>query len=192
MTRKWLIILTMLAGLSTVCAAQSLAEAARKAREQKRESGTTATKVYTNESLGAGPRDAFTTGIPEAGAEAKAEGKDAKAKEGETAEDADQKAAEEKAKKEEELIRQVAEAKKEVEQLTRELDVYTREAKTNATVAYMDVGERVRNEQRYRENLQKSQNEVAAKTAALNAAKAKLDALREQARRANIAPGKIP
>ena len=193
MTRKWLILLTVLTGLTATCAAQSLADAARKAREQKRESGATATKVYTNETLGAGKKDVFTTsaGEPAAG-EAKAEGAEAKPKDGETPEDADKKAAEEKAKQEEELIKQVSDAKKEVDQLARELDVYQREAQVNATVSSMDVGERVRNEQRYRENLQKAQNEVAAKKTALDAAKKKLDNLRDQARRANIPPGKIP
>jgi hypothetical protein len=192
MIRRLMILVLMVAGLSALGAAQSLGEAARKAREQKKESGTTASKVYTNETLGVGPRDVFTTGVAEAGAAAPAEGAEAKPKEGESAEDADKKAAEEKAKKDEELIKQVADAKKELEQLQRELDVYQREAKVQATVSSMDVGERVRNERQYLENLQKAQNEIASKKAAVEAAQKKLESLRDQARRANIPPGKIP
>jgi hypothetical protein len=192
MTRRLTILVWLLAGLPALGAAQSLGDAARKAREQKKESGVTASKVYTNETLGVGPREIVTTGVAEAGSSAPAEGAEPKAKEDGSAEDAEKKAAEEKAKREEELIKQVADAKKELEQLLRELDVYQREAKVQATVSSMDVGERVRNERQYLENLQKAQSEVAGKKAAVDAAQKKLESLREQARRANIPPGKIP
>jgi hypothetical protein len=155
-------------------AQQSLGEVARELRKDKK---APAAKVYTNENLPTNVAISVTGQVapPEKPGTAKDKDKDTAVP------------TEDEIKKAEAAWRtRIAEQKKEISQLERELDVLQRENKLRAATFYADAGNRLRDPAKYAEDDRKYHAEIAAKQTALDAAKQKLDDMRETARKAGI------
>lgn len=184
MKRFQAILLTAML-MSSLCFAQtSLADAARAAREQKK-AAPKAQKVFTNDDLSAlaAKADQPSSGTLETPAANKPEGeadKDKAKKEGEKSDDAAAKAAADAYKQ------QYADTQKELATLERELAIVQREQQIKAAEYYADAGARLRNEQQWVADEKKRNDEVAAKQKAIADAKAKLDDIKEQARKAGV------
>jgi len=184
MTRKSILLFAVVA-FSSLAMAQSLADAAREARKNKRTS-TANDRVYTNESLGRST--AVDTASSSAALDAAlgvkppaAEGdKDKDKKTGEASATPE----EEKAKQVEDMRKKLGDAKADLAQLQRELDVMQRENRLRAAAYYGDAGNRLRNEKQYADDSRKYEADVAAKQAAITARQKQIDDLSEQLRRA--------
>lgn len=193
MRKSIFLIITILA-VGLLASAQGLGEAARQARKNKRTPAATE-KIFTNETLGARPIAEESPSAPSAGASAtatgekSADGAAADAKEGEKTDGPS--AAEEMKKKIDDYKSKLADAKGEVATLERELDILQRENKLRAASYYADAGTRLRDERSFAEQERKYQADIAGKQKAITDAKAKLDSLREEARRAGVPAGQI-
>lgn len=180
-------ILIIAAAPWTLFAQQSLGDAARAARAQKQR--TAANKpAITNDSLrmSSGPMTEATASTSLPTDTSKDATKSADAAKAADKTDKDEAAQKEDQKKQ--LGDDIAKTKAELEQLTRELDVMQRENRLRAATYYADAGNRLRNEQQYAAADRQYQQDIQTKQSAINAAKAKLDGLREQARRLGV-PG---
>jgi chromosome segregation ATPase len=183
-------ILILFAAAAT--AQQSLGDAARAARTQKPRTATNKPTI-TNESLSM-MGGKMTTATVSGGASAADSAKpsdatkpaDAAAGAAKPADDKDEAAKKEDQKKQ--LADDIAKAQADLTQLTRELDVLQRENRMRAATYYADAGNRLRNEQQYAAADRQYQADIQAKQQAVSAAQAKLDGLREQARRLGV-PG---
>ncbi|MDP9267655.1 MAG: hypothetical protein M3P27_04930 [Acidobacteriota bacterium] len=80
----------------------------------------------------------------------------------------------------------VAEAKKNITQLEREVDVMQRENRLKAAAFYGDAGTKLRDGAKYQADDQKQQETLKAKQDELNAAKAALDQVRDDIRKAGL------
>ena len=74
-------------------------------------------------------------------------------------------------------------AHKQIDDLTREVDVLTREQKLRDATFYADAGNRLRNQEQYAQDTERYKNQIADKQKQLDDAKAKLEDLREEARK---------
>jgi len=173
----------------------SLADAARAAQARKSRPSPNA-KVYDNDNLPRGGGLSTTTGdyagiapTPPAKGSAAAKasasagttataGKDAAAKE-QSPDDAMKAQADE-------FRGKVEEAKKNIAQLEREVDVMQRENRLKAAAYYGDAGTKLRDGAKYQADDQKQQETLKAKQAELDVAKAALDQLRDDIRKANL------
>lgn len=181
MARLFAIIILITAAAT---AQQSLGDAARAARAQKQRTATNKPTV-TNDSLRlmGGPMTEATasSSLPDTSKDATKAADAAKAAD---KSDKDEAAAKEDQKKQ--LADDLAKTKAELDQLTRELDVLQRENRLRAATYYADAGNRLRNEQQYAAADRQYQQDIQNKQSAINAAKAKLDGLRDQARRLGV------
>lgn len=193
--RKSIFLLITILAVGLLANAQGLGEAARQARKNKRTPAATE-KTFTNETLGARPIAEEPPATASAGASAAAAGEKSAdgatpdaAKEGEKTDGPS--AAEEMKKKIDDYKSKLAEAKGEVATLERELDILQRENKLRAASYYADAGTRLRDERAFAEQERKYQADIAGKQKAITDAKAKLESLREEARRAGVPAGQL-
>ena len=166
-------------------AQQSLGDAARAARAQKQRTATNKPAI-TNDSLRlmGGPMTEATASSSLPAADTS---KDAtKSADAKAADKSDKDEAQAKEDQKKQLADDLAKTKAELDQLTRELDVMQRENRLRAASYYADAGNRLRNEQQYAAADRQYQQDIQNKQNAINAAKAKLDGLREQARRLGV------
>jgi hypothetical protein len=158
---------------------QSLGELARAARKNKPAEPTT--KVITNEDLGVVTTSRTTEAEPTKEDSESDKTKPAK----ETS------AADDQAKLDKEWSEKFAAQKDQIALMERELDVLQRENKIRATTFYADAGSRLRDSGKYAEDDRKYRDQVAAKQKDIDAAKTKLEQMREDARKAGVSPGSI-
>ena len=85
----------------------------------------------------------------------------------------------------------IAAQKKEVSDLEHEIDILNREHQLRVAQFYWDAGNRLRDDKKWAEDEQKHNDDVADKTAKLQAAREKLDQMREDARKAGVPGGAI-
>src|SRR5262249_59855183 len=81
--------------------------------------------------------------------------------------------------------------KKEIRQLERELNVAQREAGVRSAVYYADASTMLRDSAKYSEDSRNLKSEIDTKTQALADARAKLEDLQEQARKAGISGSQL-
>lgn len=162
-------ILAILA--NSLVGAQTLADAARKARENRHPSSNTI--VYTNENLGVKTSGQLDT-------EAKIEG-DAKKPAEDTAKK-DEPSADDKAKAAEALKDKITAEQNEIDMLKREIDVAEREYRMRASQYYADAGARLQNQQQWVADDATRRGEIDSKKQALAAAESKLSQLESEAR----------
>jgi chromosome segregation ATPase len=187
MMRKLLFGVLAVVLLSSFALAQSLADAAREAKKNKRTTSAT-NRVYTNESLSGGAAYANTTGTSStasADAASAAADKDKAAAAPGTAKpaEAEMTPEEEKQKQVTELRDKLKGAQEELAKLKRELDVTVRENRLRAATFYADAGNRLRDEKKYAEEDRRYQAETAAKQQAITSTQKQVDDLQEQLRR---------
>jgi predicted RNase H-like nuclease (RuvC/YqgF family) len=160
---------------------QSLGDYARAMRKEKR---PPAKKVYTNDNL---PTSASISvvGPPAASAEEKAAAQPQAEEEKPAQKEA--KTAEPPAPQGEQGWRdQISVQKKKISDLERDLDVLQREYKLQIANYYADAGTQLRDQKQWAEKDAKYQADIAAKQKELDEAKAQLQDLEEQARKAGV------
>ncbi|MGH9555958.1 MAG: hypothetical protein ACRD2Y_09075 [Terriglobales bacterium] len=177
--KRILLSLAVACLLTSLAAAQSLGEIARKNREKK---GTTSTgKVYTNETLPQTSTFASESRTTQAAAQESTSttttaAAAAIAEEEEGAVDPKEEEAKWRAR--------FKEQKDEIALLERELTVTERENKLRAAAFYGDAGTRLRDEAKYAAEDRKYKQETEEKKQKLTEAKQKLEDLREELRKA--------
>lgn len=163
--------LALLIAFSGVAVAQDLGAIARQQREQKKPSSK---KVITNDDIASQPIPAPAATDAKAGVPADAKTDKPKA----PAEDKDKAAA---------ALQQKIDAQKaEVASLTRELSIADRENKLRVANYYADAGNSLRDPKKFQDEQKATQDEIAAKQKAIDAAKAKIADLVEQGRKAGL------
>lgn len=168
-------VLALLIVMSGVAAAQDLGAIARQQRQQRKPS---AKKVYTNDDISSSqPLTQPAEPAADAKAGAATEAKADKPKET---------SADDKAKAAGALQQKVNAQKAEIATLTRELDIADRENKLRVANYYADAGNSLRDAKKWLDEQKATQDEIAGKRKAIDAAKAKLDDLVEQGRKAGI------
>lgn len=174
-----MIVLVLLAG---VAFSQSLGDVARENRQTPKKS---AKRVYTNDDIPSANKlrdtseaeaETAQTGTPEKNGTP--EKKDAEKKNGDPDEGTK--------KKWEETRKNIEAQKKAVGLLEREVDVLTRENQIQIANYYADVGNRFRDPQAWSDQMKKNQGQIDAKTRDLEQAKAKLETIREDGRKAGV------
>ncbi len=188
MIRRLALSILLIAGFSSLCLAQSLGDAAREARKNKRPSSSSS-RVYTNETVsGSGYRGSVSTTGTATDADAnskepeKKEAGDGAAKPAE----GDAASEEERKKAAEELKTKLLDAQKELSQLQRELDVMQRENRMRTAQFYADAGARLRDEKKYAEEDRQTQSNLAAKQKAVADRQQVVNDLQEQMRRLGL------
>ncbi|HET8668026.1 MAG TPA: hypothetical protein VFM10_08605 [Terriglobales bacterium] len=185
--KRLLASFTVAVVLSGVAFSQSLGDVARENRATPRKK---AARVYTNEDI---PEAKIAPSTAKPAAEPAADEKDKDAK----AENADADKSSDKAQKEGDPDTQLKarmdmvaagfeQAKNAVALLEREVDVLQREYKLQTVAFYSDAGSRLRDPKDWTEQRQKYEDAIASRQKALQDAKAKLEALRESARKAGV------
>ncbi|MGH9524878.1 MAG: hypothetical protein ACRD3E_20325 [Terriglobales bacterium] len=154
---------------------QDLVAAARKARTQQK--NAPATKVWTNEDIGSAPAPAAAAADAKTDM-AKDAGKPADAAKGPSAED--------KANAAAAMQKKIDAQKAEIATLSRELDLADREFKLQVANYYADAGNSLRDPKKWADERDAKQKEINDKKAAIDTAKAKLQDLLEQARKAGL------
>jgi hypothetical protein len=161
----------------TICAAaQSVADAAKQPKPTKK-----AAKVYTNDEIPS--VDTIKDAAPAKDADA------AKPADGDkAASDKDKKDApsEDAKKAETEMKARIATQKQKVADNERELQLTDREYKLRAAVFYADAGNRLRDDKKWSDSERKYKEDMARLQQDLISNKAKLEDLREEARKAGI------
>jgi len=200
---KRLSLMLMFVVLAAICspAQQSLADAARQANTEKK--ANQAKHVYTNDDIAgtktAEPEKSADTATEANGAtatgdaSAKPEGEakaDASAKPADKAADkADKKDSKaEAAAKADALKQKIAEQQKAVADQDHEISIMEREHQIRVAEYYADAGTQLRTSGQWFEDEKKYQEDLDGKKKALADAKAKLDDLNDQARKAGV-PG---
>jgi hypothetical protein len=174
MKRFVAVLIMTLAVLLCTASAQSLGEAARKVKSQKKPATD---KVYTN--------DDFSSQAPVVKAAEKESAPtnaetDAKTKD--NAEDA----AKVKSAKASEWKQKLEEQKKAVADLERELNLMEREHQVRVATYYADAGNQLRDSKKWFEDEKKYEDDHAAKQKALADGRQRLDDLQESARKAGM------
>jgi hypothetical protein len=179
--------------------AQSLGEAARKARKEKA-APSPAQKVYTNENLPSGPLSVATVNDEEKPrpqenadgevmpAEASAE-REAARLEGQqdgTAAASESGPLPDSKQDYSAWKTRIAEQKNKVELLERELGVLEREYRLRVAVFYADAGTRLRDDRKFADADRQYKSDLETKKNALAAAKQQLENIREEARKAGV------
>jgi len=196
--KKLLIRLFIFASIFVVtAAAQSVVDAARqsRARQKAHPNAPVIDNDVIPSSIEASSYAAVATPPSQATADAKTPATadsnkpDAKS---EAKADSDKPAAtEDEHKKAEDLKAKIADQKKEIKQLERELNVAQREAGVRAAVYYADAGTMLRDSAKFSEDSRNLKSEIDTKTQALADARAKLEDLQEQARKAGISGSQL-
>lgn len=169
--------------LGSAAAQQSLGEAARKARKNKPPEPTT--KVITNDELKSSGGLALPDAAPAASdKEAKPDEDKDKDKDKDKEKAKANLSPDDQAKLDKEWEEKISAKQDQIALLERELDVLERENKLRATNYYADAGTRLRDEKKYAEDDRKYLGDIAAKQKAIDDAKAELDRMREEARKA--------
>jgi chromosome segregation ATPase len=190
MIRKIILPIVACALLAGIAAAQqSLADAAREARKNKRTTSNT-NRVFTNDSLGisASASSAASSAPASASAETPASANGTAAPKGDAAK---QETEDDKQKAADEAKAKIEKAKAELAQLQRELDVLQRENRLRGAAFYADAGNRLRDERKFAEEDRKYQADIAAKQKAIANQQATLERLRDEARRAGVPAGQL-
>jgi predicted RNase H-like nuclease (RuvC/YqgF family) len=160
---------------------QSLGDYARAVRKEKR---PLAKKVYTNDNL---PTTASISvvGPPAASAEEKAAAKPQEEKEKQAQKEST--TAEKQAPQDEQGWRdQISAQKKKISDLEHDLDLLQREYKLRIANYYADAGTQLRDQARWADEDAKYRADIAEKQKQVEAAKAQLQDLKEQARKAGM------
>ncbi len=164
----------VLAVLMCTASAQSLGEAARKAKSEKKPATN---KVYTNDDFASQApvmKAAEKESIPaDANKDAKTDNK---------SDDADKA----KAAKAAEWKQKVEEQKKAVADMEREVNLMEREHQVRVATYYADAGNQLRDSKKWFEDEKKYEEDHAAKQKSLADARQKLDDLQENARKAGM------
>ncbi len=185
--KRWITILTIIVFGSLLVSAQtSVADAARQAKAEK-QSAPPVKHVYTNDDILPAtspavekkPADTAEAGDTDAkaGDEAKAGEKDEKGKEKDKKKEAEAKAA---------FKEKLDAQKKAIEDREKEINIMEREHQIRVAEYYADAGTQLRTGEKWFQEEKKYQDDLAAKKKALEDAKAKLDELSEQARKAGV------
>ena len=178
MKRALLSIAVALVLLAISASAQSLGDVARR---QKTSNRPKAAKVWTNDDMPSVPQSEPATAPADADKktdEAKSDSDKDAAKPAAPAGDKDSAA---KA-----MTAQIASQKEEISRLGRELDIAQREFKLQVANYYADAGNSLRDPKAWQDQSKKTQDEIAAKQAALDKAKQKLADMQEAARKAGF------
>jgi hypothetical protein len=182
------LLLTLSALFAAASSAQSLGEAARKARKEKEKSAPSpAQKVYTNENLPSGslsvasvsggekPAAQKSESLPAAGPSQTDQGGTAAASpEGNSSQDNSA------------WQTKFAEQKNKIELLERELGVLEREYRLRVAVFYADAGTRLRDDRKFADADRQYKADLETKKSALAAAQQQLENMREEARKAGV------
>lgn len=173
--------------LTALAAAQSLGDAAREARKNKRPASTS-TRVFTNESVAGTGTSVNSTGADALDANLGIVKKDpadkAAAKtDAAAAGAADLSPEEQKAKLIDDTRKELDASKASLAQMQRDLEVTQRENRLRAASYYGDAGNRLRDEKKYADEDRKNQADLASKQQAIAGLQRKVDALAEQLRR---------
>jgi hypothetical protein len=162
--------------LATVVSAQSLGEAARKNRSQKKR---VAARVYTDEDLASNVT--YNNGAASGPVDAEKSATDGEKKEADSSAppDAQEKvAADWKA--------QFAEQKNSISLLEREVDVLQREYRQRIALYYADAGNQLRDSKAWAEEQRKYDGNITAKQQELSEARQRLEDMKEEARKAGM------
>jgi hypothetical protein len=187
-------LITRISLLIAVCAvfvaggqAQSLGEAARKARKDKAAPSPTQ-KVYTNENLPSGPLSVATVNDGEKPRPQENADGEAMPSEASREQDAANSEATPAGGKQDYSAWQprIAEQKNKVALLERELGVLEREYRLRVAVFYADAGTRLRDDRKFADADRQYKSDMETKKNALAAAKQQLEDLREEARKAGV------
>ena len=166
--KKILFSFLMLSLATAVAVAQqSLGDAARKARAEKKAPAAVVIEGEGTPQFDSQPSEATS---PEAKAADKSQVKKS--------------AAELEKQKTDDWNAKIAAQKKEIALLQRELDVVQREQRLRAAAFYADAGVQLRDQAKYAEDSRKEQEQIDTKKKALDQAQQKLEDLQEQARKA--------
>ncbi|MBI2677348.1 MAG: hypothetical protein HYX28_01050 [Candidatus Koribacter versatilis] len=199
MKRLSIVISALLLAAPLVCAQDqgvSLGDAAR-AQQAKKSHPSPNAKVYDNENLPKGGNISTTTGDYAGVATAPASknaASAAAAKAGDTAatgkagdKGAKDPSAEEAAKAQaDEYQQKVNDAKKAIADLQHEIDILQREQRLQAAAYYGDAAARLQNTAQWEADVKKQQETLKAKQDQLDAAKAALDQVRDDIRKAGL------
>jgi hypothetical protein len=197
MKRLSLVVLALLFAAPWLCAQDQGVSLGDAARAQQARKGTPSpnAKVYDNENLPKSGNISTTTG-DYAGVAAPAASKtsstsaktgDATARGGAGDKGAKDKSAEEAAKEQaDEFQKKVDEAKKTIADAEHEIDILQREQRLQAAAYYGDAAARLQNRANWEADVKKQQEALKAKQDQLEAAKAALDQLRDDIRKAGL------
>jgi hypothetical protein len=186
------LVLVGLAGCVTLsAAAQSLGDAARKARQNRPAEPTT--RVITNDDISTGTPSRAVE--PESAARSASSSDEASksSSEAKTGDEAkkDKDSGDDQAKLDKGWQEKIAAQKDQISLMERELDVLQRENKLRATNYYADAGARLRDEKKYAEDDRKYRDQVAEKQKQIDDAKTKLEQMKDEARKAGASPSAI-
>lgn len=186
------LLITLFAVFSATASAQSLGEAARKARKDKEKAAPSpAQKVYTNENLPSGglsvasvadrekPAAQETESSPYAES---AEGQPSGTETGSPGSDPTANNPQDNSA----WQTKIAEQKNKIELLERELGVLEREYRLRVAVFYADAGTRLRDDRKFADADRQYKADLETKKNALAAAKQQLADTQEQARKAGV------
>ena len=190
--------------LSALMGAQQIAAPANQSlslgdlgRQQRAAHRQKPAKIFTNDDLpavafnnGAVISDASTATSPPSNADHKApnsSGKSASLKSANNASN-EKSGSSDLEKPDEQFRAQFEEKKKAAALLQREFDVSQREYQLQSAAAYEDAGTRLRNPEKWAEEHQKHEDEMAEKQQELDQAKQSLEDLKEQGRKAGVSP----
>jgi hypothetical protein len=187
---KWLMLLACVGLAVSAWGQESLADVARKARDNKRNTSSASEKVFTNDNLSLKSASGSQ-------AEAKSDGSDDKAASQDKAEGSDESKAEgtDESGREKMIAdwkARIDKEKNDIELLKRELDVAERENRLRAATFYADAGNRLRDEKKYAEDDRKYKAEIESKKQKIADEEKKLEQMRDDARRAGVPAGQIP
>lgn len=188
----WVVLTLLMTGMAV---SQSLGDVARQNRRAKQMNKKSAAHVFTNDDIPSVPVIREKPATPQSPAAAEGAASEEKAAEGQAAaaankpaEEAKKGEAPEQSQKSKDAYRaSIEEAKKTVTLLERELNVAQREHQIQTAVFYTDAGSRLRDPKDWTDKQKGFQDEMAAKTKALEDAKQKLQDLEEQARKSETA-----
>lgn len=180
--------------MGSVAYSQSLGDVARQNRQAKQTSTKKAAHVYTNDEIPSVPviREAPKSATAADGAPANQKPADAQSPASENKGEAAKAAPAPDAKDLSALRAQVQEQRKAVELLERELNVAQREHQIQTAVFYTDAGSRLRDPKDWAEKQKKFEEEMTAKSKALEDAKQKLQNMEDEARRESSASTTTP
>ena len=190
-------VLTILGLMATVAFGQSLADVARNVRKEKTKSAPST--VYTNDNL-PGQGDNRVPSGKTADSDQNNSAADAKDGSKKTEDDQAEKKAEAGDKKSDDKLsdteklnkatedwrNRITKQKETVALLQRELDVLQREYRLRAAAYYADAGNALRNQKQWADSDRDYRSQIEAKQKELDAAKQKLEDMKEEARQARI------
>jgi hypothetical protein len=91
-----------------------------------------------------------------------------------------------KAEKQKDWDKKLADQRQKIADLKREIDVITREQRLRDAAFYADAGNRLRNQEQYSQDVQKSKDELDAKQKQLQDAEQQLSDMQEEVRKAGL------